>query len=159
MRETESLLIAAQSNTIRINFFEAKIVSTQQNSLYNLCGDKYETVNYLMSEFSKLAQKEYKTRHDWVGKMIHEELCKKLKFDDTSKWYKYKPESVFENETHEIIVNFEIQTDHLFPARKSEKNFLSSRFIRASGPLRGNKRKQNDNNILGSCQRTWKVVE
>ena len=32
-----------------------------------------------ISGFSKLAPKEYKIRHDWVRKMIHWELCKKLK--------------------------------------------------------------------------------
>ena len=34
---------------------------------------------------SKIAQKEYKTRHDWVDKVIHWELCKKLKFDSSKK--------------------------------------------------------------------------
>ena len=42
----------------------------------------------------KLAQREYKTRHDWVGNMIHWELFKKLKFDHTKKWYMHNPESV-----------------------------------------------------------------
>ena len=34
-------------------------------------GDKNETINHLISECSNLAQKEYKTRHDWVGKVIY----------------------------------------------------------------------------------------
>ena len=34
-----------------------------------------------MSECSKSAQKEYKTTHDWVGKVIHWEMCKKFRFD------------------------------------------------------------------------------
>ena len=29
-----------------------------------------ETVNHIISEYSKLAQKEYKTRYDWMGKVI-----------------------------------------------------------------------------------------
>ena len=29
-----------------------------------------------------MALKKYKTRHEWVGKMIHWEWSKKLKFDD-----------------------------------------------------------------------------
>ena len=41
-------------------------------------------------ECSKLAQKEYKTRHDWVGKVIHWELSKKVKFDQTKKIVKLK---------------------------------------------------------------------
>ncbi len=43
---------------------------------------------------SKLAQKEYKTRHDWVSKVINWEMCKKFKFDHTNKWYIHNPSSV-----------------------------------------------------------------
>ena len=45
-------------------------------------------------------------------------MCKKLKFDHTTKWYKHKPESVLEVEAHEILWDFEIQTDHTIPARR-----------------------------------------
>ena len=41
----------------------------QQNSKCRLCGDRDETMNHMISECSKLAQKEYKTRHDWVIKL------------------------------------------------------------------------------------------
>ena len=30
----------------------------------------------------------------------------------------HNPESVFENETHQVLWDFEIQTDHLISARK-----------------------------------------
>ena len=70
-RETEFLLIAAQNNTIRINHIKARIDKTQQNSKCRLCGDRDETINHIISECSKLAQKECKTRHDWVGKVIY----------------------------------------------------------------------------------------
>ena len=45
----------------------------QQNSKCRLFDDTDETINHIISECSKLAQKEYKTRHDWVGKVIHYE--------------------------------------------------------------------------------------
>ena len=70
-RETESLLIAAQDNAIRTNHIKARIDKMQQNSKCRLCGEKHETINHIISECSKLAQKEYKARHDWVGKMVH----------------------------------------------------------------------------------------
>ena len=54
--------------------------------------------------------KEYKITHDWLGKVIHWELCKKLKFDLTIKCYMYKSESIWENETHKLLRDFEIQT-------------------------------------------------
>ena len=44
----------------------------------------------------KLARK---IRHNWVGKMIHWELCNKVKFHQTDKWYILKPESAHKNET------------------------------------------------------------
>ena len=43
---------------------------------------------------------EYKTRHDWVGKVIHWELFKKFKFDHTNKWYMNNPAVVLEYDTH-----------------------------------------------------------
>ena len=53
----------------------------QQNSKCRLCGDRRKTINHWLSEFSKFAQKEYKTKYDWVGKVIHWVMCKKLKFE------------------------------------------------------------------------------
>ena len=32
----------------------------------------------------------------------------------------HKPESVIENETHKILWDFEIKTDHLIPARRPD---------------------------------------
>ena len=64
MRKTESLLIVAQDNAIRTNHIKARIDKTQQNSKCRLCGDRDETINHVISECSKLAQKEYKARHD-----------------------------------------------------------------------------------------------
>ena len=70
----------------------------QQSSKYRLCGDRDETINQLTSECSKLAQKEYKARHDWVGKVIQWEMCKEFKFDHTNKWYMHNPAPVLEND-------------------------------------------------------------
>ena len=50
-----------------------------------------------------MAQKEYKARHDWVGKVIHWEMCKKFKFDHANKWYMHNPPHVLENDTHKIL--------------------------------------------------------
>ena len=44
---------------------------------------KKKTIND-KSECSKLGQREYKTRHDWVEKVIHWEFCKVLKFGRTT---------------------------------------------------------------------------
>ena len=90
----------------------------QQNSKYN--GDRDETINHIISECSKLAQKEYKTRHHWVGKVIHWKLWKEFKFEHMNEWYTHNPESVLENEAHKILWNIEIQTDHFISARRPD---------------------------------------
>ena len=119
-RETEFLRIVAQNNAIRTNQIKARIDKTQQNSKCSLCGDRDETINHMISECSKLAQKEYKTRHDWVGQMIHCEMCKKFKFDHTNKWYMHNSASVQENDMHEQLWDFDIHTDHLISAKRSD---------------------------------------
>ena len=81
------------------------------------CGNRDETINHIISECSKLVQKEYKRRYIWVGKVIHKELCKRLKFVHADNWYIHKPESVPENEMHKILWDFKIQTDHPISAR------------------------------------------
>ena len=70
-----------RNNAIRTKYIEANINNMQQKSNCRLFDERNET-----SEFNKIVQKEYETRHDWVGKEIHWELCKRLKFDYTSKW-------------------------------------------------------------------------
>ena len=119
-REIESLLIASQNSAIRTNHIKTRIDKTQQNSKCGLCGDRDETINHIISECSKLAQKEYKPRHDWVGMVIHWEMCKKFKFDHKNKWYMHNPASVLENDTHKLLWDFDIQTDHLISARRPD---------------------------------------
>ena len=46
----------------------------------------------------KLAQTEYKKRHDVVGRVIHWELCKEYGVECSDKWYEHSPKSIAENE-------------------------------------------------------------
>ena len=112
---TKSHLIAAQNNAIRKNYVKAKVDKTQQKSKYMLRGDRDETINHIISQCIKLAQMVYKARHEWVEKEIYWELCKKLKFDHTIKYYMHKSQSVQKNK---ILGYFEIQTDYLILDRR-----------------------------------------
>ena len=74
------------------------IILKQKLIIYSCVG--YVVTNKMVnniSECSKLAQKKYKNRYDWVGKVIYRELCKRLKFGYTDKWYMHKLEFVHEN--------------------------------------------------------------
>ena len=99
----------------------------QQNSKCRLFDDKDGTINHIISEYSKLAQKEYGSSHDKLEKVIFYELCKKLKFDHSTEWYMYKLESVLENETYKVLCDFERQTDHLIPTKRPDLMIISKK--------------------------------
>ena len=115
--------MAAQNSAIRTNHIKAWIDKTQQNSKCRLCSNRDKTINHIISECSKLAQKEYKARHDWVGKVIYWEMCKKFIFDHANKWYMHNPAPVQENDTHKFLWDFDIQTDHLISAHSDSRPF------------------------------------
>ena len=137
-----------------------KIDKTQQNSKCRLCGEKDETINHLISECSKLAQKEYKTRLDWVGKMIPWEICKKFKFDQRNKWYMHNPAPVLENNTHKLLWEFDIHTDHLISVRrpdliiinkKKKENLRNCRLCFPGWPQNKTESMWKEGKVLWSC--------
>ena len=67
-RETESLIVAAQNQSIRTNLVKAKIGKSQGDSLCRVCRKVDESIDHIVSGCSKLAQKECKRRHDSLGK-------------------------------------------------------------------------------------------
>ena len=79
--------------------YETKIDNLKQNCQCRLCVERDEVVNKLLSKDDE----QVRTRHDWVGKLIHKEKYKRLKFDHASKWYNNWPKSVLENRTHKIL--------------------------------------------------------
>ena len=112
--------MAAQNSAIRTNHIKARIDKAQQNFKWRLCGDRDETTNPILSERSKLALKEYKARYDWVGKVIHWEMSKKFKFDQTNEWYMHNPAPVLENDTYKCLWDFDIPTDNVISAPKTK---------------------------------------
>ena len=70
------------------------MATKERNGIFSYSSTKQhhkDQFNHIISEYGELAQKEYWTRHDREGKVILWELCKKLKFDHTTKWYIHKP--------------------------------------------------------------------
>ena len=55
-----------------------------------------------------------------MSKVIHWELWKKFEFDHTNKWYRHNPESILEDETHNLLWEFKIPTNHQISARRSD---------------------------------------
>ena len=75
------------------------------------CGAADETVAHIVSECSKLTQKEYKqVTHGNIAKKLHWKLCEKWGFNKAEKWYIHKPEKVLESEDGKILWDFPVQT-------------------------------------------------
>ena len=119
-RTTESLVVAAQNQSIRTNQVKAKIDKSQRDSLSRVCRKVDESIDHIVSGCSKLAQKEYKRRHDNLGKIVHWKLSRKCNFEAGDKWYEYEPERVLENEDYKILWDFSVQTDHVIEARRPD---------------------------------------
>ena len=45
-------------------------------------------------------------------------MCRKFQFDNINKWYMHNPAPVLENDSHKLLWDFNIHTDHLIPARR-----------------------------------------
>ena len=80
-RETESLIVAAQNQTIQTNLVKARIDKSQGDYLCRVCRKVDESIDHIVSSCSKLAQKEYKRRHDNLGKIVHWILARKCNFE------------------------------------------------------------------------------
>ena len=112
-RETESLIVAAQNQGTRTNIVKPKIDKSQGDSLCRMCRKVDESIDHIVSGCSQLSQKEYKRRHDSLGKLVHWKLARKCNFEAGKKWYEHEPENVLENEDYKILWDFSIQTDHV----------------------------------------------
>ena len=120
---------------------------TQQNSKFKLCEDKDETINYIINECSKLAQKEYKTRHDWVG--VGDPL--RIVQDIETRPYYQMVYAQTRTRPGKWDGKFEIQMNYRFLARrpdlmivnkKKRRNLLNCELCHPSGPQSENQRKQ-----------------
>ena len=118
--ETESLICAAQEQALRTNYIKHRIDKSTEDEMCRMCGKKGETVWHLVSECEKMAQKEYKRRHDNVCRIIHWELCGKHNLERAKYWYDHQPAGVIENDSHKILWDFMIQCDHVVEHRKPD---------------------------------------
>ena len=80
-RETESLIVSAQNQIIRANLVEAKIDKSEGDFLCRVCRKVDESIDHIVTGFRKLAQKEYKRRHDNLGKIVHWKFARKCNFE------------------------------------------------------------------------------
>ena len=124
--EIKAMLCAAQEQanklceTIRTNYVKHKIDKTAQSPLCRMCDKKSEAISHIVSECEKLAQKDYKRRHDNVARIVQWNLRGKYNLKKSEKWYEHAPEVVTENGEVNILWDVMIQCDREVNARKPE---------------------------------------
>ena len=84
-RETESLIVATQNQSIGTNLVKEKIDKSQGDSWCRVCRKVDESIVLIVSSCSKLAQKQYKKRHDNLEKILHWKLARKCNFETGDK--------------------------------------------------------------------------
>ena len=92
-----------------------------------MCRKVDESIDHIVSGCSKLAQNEYKRRHDNLGKIVHWKLARKCNFEAANKWYGHEPERFLDNEDYKILWDFSIQTDHVIEARTPDSTVVEKK--------------------------------
>lgn len=119
-RQTESLITAAQDQALGTNYRKAKIEHSRESALCRMCKTKDETVTHIISECSKLAQTDYKARHDKVAGAVHWSIMKAHGLPHTKSWYEHRAEKVVENEEVKVLWDFNVYVDKYIEARRPD---------------------------------------
>ena len=80
-----------------------------------------------MSECGKLAQTEYKGRHDNVARYIRWQLCGKCGLERDNSWHEQKREGVLESENFKILWDFTVQCEREIEARRPAIVFIDKK--------------------------------
>ena len=97
-----------------------KLTRHQKILLRRICGEREETVQHIICECKKLAQREYKRRHNTVAKLVHWKLCEKHNLKRKEKWYEHCPEGTVEEDGVKLIWDINIQCDNVIEARRPD---------------------------------------
>ena len=90
----EVLICSAQEQAIRKNCVKYHIDKSVDSPSCRMCGETGKTISHIVSECSKLAQREYRRRHDNVARMVYWKLCEKSYLEKSEKWYLHNPQTV-----------------------------------------------------------------
>ena len=69
------MIFAAQEQAHRTNW--VKNIDKDVGEKCRMCGERDKSIFHLVSECKKLAQLDYKQRHDNIAGIVHLELCQK----------------------------------------------------------------------------------
>jgi len=79
--------MAAQDQALQTNAIKVKIDKQEGEAMCSMCKNREETVTHIISDCSKLAQLQYKKRHDKVTEAVHWGLCETYHIKHSEQWY------------------------------------------------------------------------
>ena len=82
-----------------------------------MCSARDETIMLILSECEKLAQGDYKKRHDRLASIIHWELCALHGFKRSENWFDHRVKPAMENDRVKILWGPNIHSDIVINAR------------------------------------------
>ena len=118
--ETESILIAAQEQTLATNYVRNKVWNLKCSPLCRLCKEKPETISHIVSGCKCLAGTKYTNRHDKVGKYIHWNLLRDRGIKVCEDWFKHEPQKVEECGDTTIMWDYALITDKKVGANRPD---------------------------------------
>ena len=109
----EALISSIQEQAIRTSYVKYHIDKSVESLSCRLCGKTDETIRHIVTEYSKVAQTEYKRMVCW-------KLCEKFNLEKSEKCYLHNPQSVTDNVNHRLIWDMNIQCDGVIVERKPD---------------------------------------
>ena len=127
-KNTEAMIFAAQDQALRTNWYRAIIAKNPDTSpLCRICREHNESVEHILNHCQKLANSEYKQRHDRVAAAIHWGMCIDSGFEISTSWFLHYAEKVLENDRYKILWDFLIQCDRTIQACKPDLVLVDKR--------------------------------
>lgn len=111
--QTEGTFLAIQDQVVPTRTYVKYIMKQRiESTKCRLCNSAEESVQHLSSGCSAIAGTRYLSRHDNMGKVIHQLLClQKHLLEKFTPHHLYSPQPVIENEQHKIYWDLTIVTD------------------------------------------------
>ncbi|KAJ8967778.1 hypothetical protein NQ314_002623 [Rhamnusium bicolor] len=115
--ETEGFIAALQDQVVSTKIYRRNILKEQvDNAKCRMCGEKDEYLDHILSGCSVLAPKAYLDRHNRVAGIVHQNLrVEYMGLTETTPYYQYTPQPVYETENALLYWNRPIITDRTIP--------------------------------------------
>ena len=114
---TEGLVVAAQDQALRTQYYECKILHRDVSPTCHMCSVGLETVDHIVEGCSALAPADYTDRHNQVASIIHWDVCRHFGVPVESRWYRHHPDKLVETDDVTMMWDTTIPT-----ARKIKAN-------------------------------------